>query len=108
MGRFMPQEEDRKYHDLKNLCEATMVSFDLPLDDASRRSIVQRFLHGRVERRVVNGGEKTYHYPGLLEEGGFRVGQSVYLLPADLASRLIVKLREMMIEHRYWDVTIRG
>lgn len=31
--------------------ERTIVSFDIPQEDGSRRSILQRYLHGRVERR---------------------------------------------------------
>ena len=88
--------------------EGTIVSFDIPQEDNSRRIAIQRCLHGRVETRSVNGGERTYRYPGLLEEGGFRLGQSVYLLPPDLASRLIVKLRELGIRHHHWDVMIQG
>ena len=83
------------------------MSFDIPQEGNSRRIAIQRYLHGRVETRNVNGGERTYRYPGLLDEGGFRLGQSVYLFPPDLASRLIVKLRELGTEHRYWDVMIR-
>ncbi|MFQ6129073.1 MAG: hypothetical protein ACE5QW_09255, partial [Thermoplasmata archaeon] len=75
--------------------EVTIVSFDIPREDKSHRSIIQRYLHGRVETRNVNGEEKTYRYSGLLDEGGIRLGQSVYLLPPDLASRLILKLREL-------------
>ncbi len=88
--------------------EATIVSFDIPSTDKSRRSIIQRFLHGRSDTRNLNGKMKTYRYPGLLDEGGFRLGQSVFLLPPDLASRLILKLRELKISHRYWDVLVHG
>ena len=87
--------------------EATIVSFDIPREHGSQRTIVQRFLYGRIDVKNVNGSEKEYRYPGLLDEGGFRLGQSVYLLPPNLASRLIVKLRELGTEHRYWDVMIR-
>lgn len=91
-----------------NIEEATIVSFDIPQNDKSARSIIQRYLHGRTERRNVNGEDRTYRYPGLLDEGGFRLGQSVYFLPPDLASRLILKLREQKISHRYWDVMVPG
>lgn len=84
--------------------EATIVSFDIPENDRSRRSIIQRYLRGRIDRKNVNGEERTYRYPGLLDEGGFRLGQSVYLLPPDLASRLIAKLRESGVKHHYWNV----
>ncbi|MFQ6128907.1 MAG: hypothetical protein ACE5QW_08415 [Thermoplasmata archaeon] len=87
--------------------EATIVSFDIPEDDGSHRLIIHRYLHGRVDRKIVNGSERTYRYPGILEEGGFRVGQSVYLLPRDLASRLILKLRELGVTYRYWDVIMQ-
>ncbi len=88
--------------------ERTIVSFDIPRQDRSKRSIIQRYLHGRSETRNLNGKMKTYRYPGLLDEGGFRLGQSVFLLPPDLASRLILKLRGLKINHRYWDVLVHG
>ena len=87
-----------------DLEEATIVSFDIPENDRSRRSTIQRYLRGRIDRKNVNGKERTYRYPGLLDEGGFRLGQSVYLLPPDLASRLIAKLRELGAKHHYWNV----
>ncbi|MFQ5884775.1 MAG: hypothetical protein ACE5IO_06715 [Thermoplasmata archaeon] len=90
------------------LKEATIVSFDIPQRDRSRRSIVQRCLYGRSETRNLNGVMKTYRYPGLLDDGGFRLGQSVFLLPPDLASRLILKLRGLKVSHRYWDVLVHG
>ncbi len=88
--------------------EATIVSFDIPNRDRCGRSNIQRFLHGRTDTKSVNGKMKTYRYPGLLDEGGFRLGQSVFLLPPDLASRLILKLRGLKISHRYWDVLAHG
>ncbi|TET91433.1 MAG: hypothetical protein E3J35_02530 [Methanomassiliicoccales archaeon] len=88
--------------------ERTIVSFDIPRQDRSKRSIIQRYLHGRSETRNLNGKMKTYRYPGLLDEGGSRLGQSVFLLPPDLTSRLILKLRGLKINHRYWDVLVRG
>lgn len=84
--------------------EATIVSFDNPQEDKTRRSLIHRYIHGRSETRNVNGETKTYTYPGLLDEGGFRMGQSVYLLPSNLASRLILKLSELNISHRFWDM----
>lgn len=88
--------------------ERTIVSFDIPQRDGSRRSTIHKLLCGRVETRDLNGVMKTYRYPGLLDEGGFRLGQSVFLLPPDLASRLILKLRELKISHRSWDVFVHG
>jgi len=84
--------------------EATIVSFDIPREHASQRTTVQRFLCGRIDVKNVNGSEKEYRYPGLLDEGGFRLGQSVYLFPPDLASRLVVKLRELGVKHHCWNV----
>jgi hypothetical protein len=91
-----------------NLEEATLVSFDIPEEDGSRRLQIYRYLHGRCETRNVNGTMRTYRYPGILDEGGFRVGQSVYLLPRDLASQLIKKLADLNVRHRYWDVILEG
>jgi hypothetical protein len=88
--------------------KATIVSFDIPEGDRTRRSIIHRFIHGRSETRCLNGNEKTYKYPGLLDEGGFRLGQSVYLIPPEPASRLILKLEELKISHRYWDILVCG
>ena len=88
--------------------KGTIVSFDIPQEGNSRRIAIQRHLHGRTETTRVNGKWRTYRYTGLLDEGGFRLGQSVYLFPPDLASRLIVKLRELGIRHHHWDVMIQG
>ena len=88
--------------------EGTIVSFDIPREGNSRRIVIQRFLHGRTETTKVNGEERTYRYPGLLDEGGFRLGQSVYLFPPELASSVIVKMRELCIIHHYWDVMSQG
>ncbi len=82
----------------------TIVSFDIPQEDMARRRLVHRFIHGRSENRISNGKEVTYTYPGLLDEGGFRLGQSVYLFPPDLAIRFILRLRELKVFHRHWDV----
>ena len=77
--------------------EATIVSFDIPKGDGCRRSVTQGFLYGRTDTKMVDGVTRTYRYPGLLDEGGLRLGQSVLLPPPDLASRLILKLRELKI-----------
>ncbi|MCK4444024.1 MAG: hypothetical protein KAW09_05740 [Thermoplasmata archaeon] len=89
--------------DKLGLEEATIVSFDIPSTDRNGRAIIHRLLHGRIDTKEVNGRTKTYRYPGLLDEGGFRMGQSVFLLPPDLASRLNARLRELKISHRFWD-----
>ena len=86
--------------------EATIVSFDIPQEDVTRRRLVDRYICGRSETRSVNGEERTYSYPGLLDEGGFRLGQSVYLFPPDLASRFILRLEELHVVHNFWDVLI--
>ena len=90
----------------KHLERATVVSFDIPSKESNKRNIVQNFLHGREETKNVNGKRKTYTYPGLLEEGGMRMGQSVLLLPPDLASRFIRKLSDLKIDHRSWNVLV--
>ncbi len=91
----------------RDLEEALLISFDIPDRYKTRRTAVYRFLNGRSDTKIVGGIPKTYRYPGLLDEGGFRLGQSVFLFPADLASRLIVKLRELRISHRYWHVMMK-
>ncbi len=91
----------------RGLVEATLISFDIPDRHKARRTAIYRFLSGRSDTKVVDGIPKTYRYPGLLDEGGFRLGQSVFLFPAYLASRLIVKLRELRISHRYWHVMMK-
>lgn len=88
--------------------ESTIVHFDVAKVDADKRWALQRFLKGRVERRRLKGRTKVYRYPGLLHEGGFRLGQSVYLLSPDHASRLIGRLRDLGIRHRWWDVYTPG
>lgn len=93
--------------DIGGFQEATIVSFDIPSKERASRIAVQRLLRGRRDTKRVNGEAVTYSYPGMLDEGGLRLGQSVFLFPADLASRLIVKLRELKISHRYWDVMMK-
>ncbi len=88
----------------KYLRKSTIVSFDIPNKEKTKRNIIQNFLFGRSDTKTINGRTKTYRYPGLLDEGGFRMGQSVFLLPPDLALRLSAKLRELKISHRLWDV----
>ena len=95
--------EKEKTKDCRHLRESTVVSFDIPSKEKTKRNIIQSFLCGRSDTKTVNGRTKTYRYPGLLDEGGFRMGQSVFLLPPDQASRLIAKLREMKISHRFWN-----
>ena len=96
---------------LPKLCggmEATIVSFNIPDEERSLRLVIHRFLHGRVDTKNVKGTHRTYRYPGILDEGGFRVGQSVYLLPRGLASRFIHRLSELGVIHRCWDVMTDG
>ncbi|MCK4457799.1 MAG: hypothetical protein KAW39_08690 [Thermoplasmata archaeon] len=88
--------------------EATVVSFDIPDKERSKRVAVHRFLHGRVDTKYGNGVQRTYRRPGILDEGGFRLGQSVYILPRDLASRLILELEQLGVDHRCWDVITDG
>ncbi|MFQ5553302.1 MAG: hypothetical protein ACE5EW_06255 [Thermoplasmata archaeon] len=97
-----------RYLEKLGLEETTVVHFDIPEGQPGKRWKLHRFLHGRVERRKLKGSTKLYRYPGLLHEGGFRMGQSVYMLPPELASRLIVELRDLGVRHRWWDVYTRG
>lgn len=90
------------------LRQATIVHFDIPRRDPATRWRLHRLLHGRVDRKQVNGSSKGYRYPGLLHEGGQRLGQSVYILPPDLASRLILKLREWRVAHDWREVYVPG
>lgn len=88
----------------RRLEEAILISFDIPDRYKTRRTAVYRFLNGRSDTKVVGGIPKTYRYPGLLEEGGFRLGQSVFVLPPTLASRLIQKLVELRVEYQQWQI----
>ena len=103
MGHEVGKARDRHLAAL-GLREVTVVHFDLARAEAKKRWALHRFLHGRVDEKRVNGGRKCYRYPGLLHEGGIRLGQSVYLLEADLASRLIGRLRDLGIRHEWWDL----
>ena len=87
--------------------KATVVSFDIPTQERTKRNIVHNLLYGRTEIKHVNGESRTYEYPGLLDEGGFRMGQSVFLLPPHLAGRLIQKLTELKISHYTWNVLLQ-
>jgi hypothetical protein len=91
-----------------SLQEATIVSFDIARGDRARRTAIHRLIHGRTETVVKNGIEKTYRYPGLLDQGGFRMGQSVFLFPPNLASHLLMKLKKPKVDHRSWKVWIAG
>lgn len=88
--------------------ERTIVHFDIRGDDSRRRWEIHRFLHGRVDRKRLSNREKVYRYGGLLHEGGVRLGQSVYMLPPDLGSRLITKLRELGVHPEWRDVFTTG
>jgi hypothetical protein len=97
-----------RYLDALGLEEGTLVHFDIREADPGTRWALHRFLHGRVERRVLKKKERVYRYPGLLHEGGVRIGQSVYLLPPNLGSRLIVKLRELKIQHETREIYVQA
>lgn len=90
------------------LVERTIVHFDVREGDQRTRRTIQRYLHGRVDRKGLARSEKVYRYPGLLHEGGFRLGQSVYMFPPDLASRFIIKLRELGVRPEWRDVYVPG
>jgi hypothetical protein len=101
--RVSGKQRDR-YLEALGLREATIVHFDISRARSDVRWKLHRFLHGRVDQKRANGRSRSYRYPGLLHEGGIRLGQSVYLLPPDLASRLIVKLRDLGVKHEWWDI----
>lgn len=61
-----------------------------------------------MDTKRVDGSLKAYRYPGLLHQGGQRLGQSVYLLSPELASRLILKLREWRVAHDWREVYVPG
>lgn len=105
------QAEGKKrdqYLDALGLQEYTIVHFDIKRTESAVRWKLHRFLRGRTVERKLKSSVRVYRYPGLLHEGGFRVGQSVYMLPPELAGRLISKLRELRVSHRWWDVFSRG
>ena len=84
--------------------EATLVHYDIRRSNSAARTALNRFLFGRVDVKTVNGGSKTYRYPGLAEAGAEWIGQSVFLLEPDLADRLISKLRDLGVRH--WARTV--
>ena len=84
--------------------EATLVHYDIRRSNTGARTTLNRFLFGRSDVKAVNGGSKTYRYPGLAEAGAEWIGQSVFLLEPDLGDRLIVKLRELGVRH--WARTV--
>lgn len=104
----MSGKRGRRALEKLGLVERTIVHFDIRGNDSRKRWDLHRFLHGRVDRKRLSTEVKTYRYAGLLHEGGVRVGQSVYLLPPDLASRLIVKLRDLGVRHEWRDVFVSG
>ena len=84
--------------------EAILVHYDIRKSNVRARTTLDRFLFGRLDVKAVNGGSKTYRYPGLAESGAEWIGQSVFLLEPDLGDRLIAKLRVLGIRH--WARTI--
>jgi len=78
-----------------DLREATLVHYDIRETNVRARTALNRFLFGRVDIKVVNGGRKRYRYPGLVPDAAEWVGQSVLLLDPDLADRVIAKLEEL-------------
>jgi len=90
--------------DRLGLEEATLVHYDIRRTNARARTALNRFLFGRVASGGVNGGSKTYRYPGIVDAAAEWVGQSVFLLEPDLADRLIAKLRELRVLH--WARTV--
>ena len=81
------------------LHEATIVHYDIRSTNTKARTLLQRFLSGRVDVKATREGRKKYRYPGLLWEGGEWIGQSVVLLEPDLADRMISKLQELRIRY---------
>lgn len=90
------------------LVERTVVHFDVSREDRDRRWAVHRLLHGRVVRRPANGRVNVYRYSGILQEGGIRLGQSVYLLPPELASRMMAGPRDLGVRFEWRDVYVAG
>lgn len=90
--------------------EAVLVHYDTQGSDGRARTALNRFLFGRVDVKAVDGGPKTYRYPGLADAGAEWVGQSVFLLKLSTGERLIAKLRELGICHsvRTVYVPVRG
>jgi hypothetical protein len=95
-----------RHLDALGMKDATIVSYDIKKADAAARSAVERLVYGRRVEMRVNGSRKVYEYPGLVHEGARRLGQSVVIMEPDLASRLIMKLREHRVPFTIQDVAI--
>ncbi len=78
------------------------VSLDIGRWNSRGRRAVYRALDGRTE--IVSG--KAYNYPGLVREGGQRLGQSVFALNPDRAGELIVILQKYSITYREWNALL--
>ncbi len=74
--------------------KAVLVHYDTQGLDGRARTAPTRFLFGRVDVKTVDGGPKSYRYPGLADAGAEWVGQSVFLLEPSMGERLIAKLRD--------------
>jgi hypothetical protein len=85
--------------DRLGLREAVLVHYDIRDADARARTALHRFVFGRTVVRDAHGAKRTYRYPGLVRDGATWIGQSVLLLPPDLADRLIAKMRTLRIQH---------
>ena len=78
--------------------EATLIHYDIRKTNVRARTALNRFLVGRVDTKMINGGRKRYRYPGLVPDEAEWVGQSVLLLDPDLADRVITKLDELRVK----------
>jgi len=66
-----------------------IVSYDVPGDNNATAVAVSHFVFGRTDRVRVNGGQKEYHYPGLIERPGVVwMGQSVFLLSPERSEEM--------------------
>jgi len=90
--------------DRLGLKEAVLVHYDVSRGNARSRTALNRFLFGRTDTKLTNGDTRSYRYPGLVSQGAEWVGQSVFLVGPDLASRLIAELRFLGIRH--WARTV--
>ena len=94
--------------DRLGLHEATLIHYDVRETNVPVRTALNRFLYGRTDVKVVNGGRKTYRYPGIVSGAGDWIGQSVLLLDPDVADRVISRLTELRVKHWVRAVYVSG
>lgn len=85
-----------------------LLSYDIDATNAKVRAKVNRLIFGSTVTRSWNGHRRTYRYRGVLDHPKARyIGQSVLLLPRDLAGKVASRLRSLGVNCATLEVRVR-